>query len=151
MRVMPIFLPLRSAPLLMRGFGEQGKNHLVRCRADPDKVGALRPSRHHRRRRQMTELNFAGEKCLDCGGAAADVNQIGVEAMFLEMTFLMGQPERADARRERAVSGANRRQSVLCGAVGQIATPANMRDNSAKTPPSFRFDSQSLGFGCAHS
>ena len=122
---MPIFLAFEIGAFADARIRYQGKNHLVRCRAEPYKIGPLRPSRHHGRRRQVTELNFAGEQCLDCRGTTADVNQIGVEAMFFEITFIMAQPKRADARRERAVSGTNGRRSVLCGAVGQIPRQPN--------------------------
>ena len=93
--------------------GEQGKDHLVRGRADPDKVGALSPSRHHRRRRQMAKLDFTGEKRLHRGGAAANVDQIGIEAMLSKMSVFVGQPERADAGRQRAVGGANWGGTIL--------------------------------------
>ena len=90
MRVMPIFLPLSSAPLAMLRLGEQRENHLMGRGADPDEVGALNPSGQHRRRRQMAELNLAGEQRLHRGGTAANVNQIRVQAMFAKMTCLRG-------------------------------------------------------------
>ena len=58
--------------------------------------------------------------------------------MFFEITFIMAQPKRADARRERAVSGTNGRRSVLCGAVGQIRCQPNRQKR--KNPPYFGFD-----------
>ena len=55
----------------------------------------------------MAELDFAGEQRLHGGGAAADVDQIRVQAMFSKMTVFVGQPECADAGGQRAVGGAH--------------------------------------------
>ena len=56
------FLAFEIGALSDARIGDQGENHLVRGRADPDKVGALCPSGHHGRRRKMAKLDFAGEK-----------------------------------------------------------------------------------------
>jgi len=71
----------------------------MRRGADPDKIGALGPCRHHRRRRQVTELDLAGEQRLDCGGAAAYVDQTRVESVLFEDVLFLGQPKRADTCR----------------------------------------------------
>ena len=75
-------LALEIGTFSYRGVGEQGEDHLVPGCADPDKVCALRPRRHHRRRRKVAKLDLAGEKRLHGGGAAADVDQIGIEPVF---------------------------------------------------------------------
>jgi len=90
------------------GIGEQGKDHLMGRGADPDEVGALNPSRQHWRRRQVAELNFAGEQGLHCSGTAANVDQVRVQAMFSKVTVFVSEPKRADAGGESAISGAYR-------------------------------------------
>jgi hypothetical protein len=46
----------------------------------------------------MTELYFSREERLDCGGAAADVDQTRVESMLFEDVLFLGEPKRTDAR-----------------------------------------------------
>lgn len=45
----------------------------------------------------MTELYFAGQDRLDRGRTAANVDQIGIQAMFAKETFFVREPECADA------------------------------------------------------
>ena len=68
------FLTFEIGAFSDAGVGYQCENHLMRRRADPDKVRSLGPSGHHRSGRQVAKLDFAGEQCLDRNRTAADIN-----------------------------------------------------------------------------
>ena len=78
------FLAFEFSALGDGGLGEQSEDHLMSRGADPDEIGALSPSGQHWRRRQMAELDFAGEQRLHRSGTAANIDQIRVQAMFSE-------------------------------------------------------------------
>jgi hypothetical protein len=76
----------------------------------------------------MAELDLAGEQRLRGGRAAPDVDQIGIDAVSLEVAVLLSQPERADARGNGTVRRSyGRRPALAMG--GRIGANLACRKN----------------------
>ncbi len=102
------FLALNGFRRIDLGAHENSVNAFVVLRRDHHDIGAFEHRSDHRSTACGRELNIAGEKRIDTARrAAADENRFGFDAMLLEETALLGDPNRAIGRAERAHADTN--------------------------------------------
>ena len=94
----------------------------------------------------MTELDLAGEQRLEGGGAAADVDQTRVEAVLFEDVLFLGQPKRADARREGAIRSSNLGRGGLCLGLNRACRIVDQPKNYSCREASAELCESSIGF-----
>jgi hypothetical protein len=94
----------------------------------------------------MTELDLAGEQRLDRGGAAADVDQTGFQAVLFEDVLFLGQPKRADTRREGAIGSSNLGGGQLYFGLNWVCRVVGQPKNYSHPEASAELRESSIGF-----